>query len=158
VAAGPQEILSAVSGGSGNFQFVTVSGNSSLTYERRRGGISFTYMRGLTGGSGIFQGAVTDTFSTTAHYQFTRFWMGSVTAGYALNKSLPSAGVAAMRFDNWFLGANLGRRLGPRTLFNLNYGLQRQNSPSVCPAPSCGLFGFQQTIGMTVNWHLRPTG
>ena len=115
-------------------------------------------MRGLGAGSGVFLGATSNTFSGTAHYQFTRFWTGSVNGGYALNNSLAPAGVATTSFNNWFIGASLGRRVGPHAQVNFNYGLQRQSSPATCPVASCGGTGFQQTFGMTVNWHLRPMG
>ncbi len=157
-AAGPQEIQVHNAGGVGSFHLLFVSVNSALSYERRRGGLSFSYVRGLTGGSGVFLGATTNTLSAAAHYQFTRFWTGSVNGGYALNNSLAPSGVATSQFDNWFFAANLGRRVGQHAAFNFNYGASRQNNPSTCLVISCGGTGFQQTIGMSVNWHLRPAG
>ena len=157
-AAGPQEILSAAPGGVGNFHLLFASVNSALSYERRRGGVSFNFVRGLSGGSGVYLGATSNTFSSTAHYQFTRFWTGSVTGGYALNNSLAAAGAKTTQFDNWFIGTNLGRRVGTHAQINFNYGASRQNSPAICPVASCGGTGLQQTFGMTVNWHLRPAG
>ena len=158
VAAGPQEIISSGTSGPGNFHLLFVSVNSALTYERRRSGVSFNYARGLTGGSGVFLGATSNTISGAAHYQFTRFWSGSVNGGYSLNNSLAAAGLATTQFDNWFIGANLGRRVGPHAQINFSYGASRQNSPVICPVASCGGTGLQQTFGMSVNWHLRPAG
>jgi hypothetical protein len=156
VAAGPQEIHYPGAGGVGNLQLLIASVNSALSYQRRRSGISLSYVRGLSGGSGVYLGATSNTFSGNGHYQFTRFWTGSVNGGYALNNSLAAAGAATTQFDNWFFGANLGRRVGPHAQFNFNYGASRQNSPATCPVASCGGTGLQQTIGMSVNWHLRP--
>jgi hypothetical protein len=157
IAAGPQEIHFAGAGGVGNFQLLFASINSGLTYERRRSGISVSFVRGLTGGSGVYLGATSNTFSSTAHYQFTRFWTGSVNGGYALNNSLAAAGVATTQFDNWFVGANLGRRVGQHAQINFNYGASKQNSPAICPVVNgCGGTGLLQTFGMSVNWHLRP--
>ena len=158
VAAGPQEIHVAVPGGVGNFQLLFASVNSALTYERRRGGVSFSYVRGLSGGSGVTRGATSNTISGAAHYQFTRLWTGSVNGGYALNNSLAPAGTATTQYDNWFIGANLGRRVGQHAQFNFNYGAVRQNSPATCLIAICGGTGLQQTFGMSVNWHLRPIG
>jgi hypothetical protein len=154
VAAGPQDILWATP--AGNFQLVFASVNTALTYERRRSGVSFTYARGLNGGSGVFLGATGNTFTGKASYQFTRFWKGSINAGYAMNDSLPTAAVATVRFDNWFAGANLGRLIGPHAQINFNYGASEQNSPANCPVANCGGTGLQQTIGVSINWHLRP--
>jgi hypothetical protein len=159
IAAGPQEIHSAAPGGVSNFDILSVSVKSALSYERRRSGISFSYVRGLNGGSGVLLGATNTTFSGTAHYRFTRFWMGSVTGGYALNNSLAPAGAASTQFDDWFIGANLGRSVGLHLQINFNYGATRQNNPAICPVVGgCGGTGFQQTFGMTVNWHLRRAG
>ena len=100
-AVGPQEISTFSPGGGGNFHELFVSVNSALTYERRRGGLSLSYARGMTGGSGVTLGATSNTVSASTHYQFTRFWSGGVNAGYSLNDSLAPAGVSATQFDNW---------------------------------------------------------
>lgn len=158
IAGGPQEIHMVVPGGTGNFQQLFASANSALTYQRRRSGVSFNFVRGLTGGSGVFLGATSNTFSGTAHYQFTRYWTGSVNGGYALNNSLVPAGATTIQFDNWFAGANLGRQLGQHASINFNYGALRQNNPASCTVALCGGNGLQQTVGMSLNWHLRPVG
>jgi hypothetical protein len=159
VAVGPQEINFIGAGGVGNFHLLFVSVNSALSYGRRRSGVSFSYARGLNGGSGVLLGATSNTISGVAHHQFTRFWTGSVTGGYALNHSLAASGAASTQFDNWFIGANLGRRVGRHLEINFNYGATRQNNPAICPVVGgCGGTGLQQTLGMSVNWHLRPAG
>jgi len=156
VAAGPQQIRSM--GGTGNFMLWFESVNSALMYNRRRANTSFSFSRGLTSGSGVYQGATSNTFSGSESYQFTRFWNGSVNGGYAMNNSLAPAGVTTTQFNNWFVGATLGRRIGPRGQINFNYGLQEQSSPANCPVTSCGVTGYQQSFGMTLGWHLRPAG
>ncbi len=156
VAAGPQDILWSTP--AGNFQLVFVSVNAALRYERRRSGVSFTYVRGLSGGSGVYLGATSNTFTGSAHYQLTRHWTGSVNGGYAINTSLPTAGVATTQFDNWFAGANLGRQLGTHAGVNFNFGASEQNNPANCPVVSCGGTGLQETFGVSLNWHLLPVG
>lgn len=157
-AAGPQEILFNGAGGVGNFHLLFASINSSLNYARRRSGVSLSFVRGLTGGSGVYLGSTSNTFSSSGYYQFTRFWTGTVRGGYSLNNSLAPAGVATTQFDNWFIGANLGRQVSPHAQINFNYGASRQNSPATCLVVNCGGTGLQQTFGMSVNWHLRPAG
>jgi hypothetical protein len=158
IAAGPQEIRMGVPGGVGNFNLLFVSVNSALTYQRRRGGVSFNIVRGLNSGSGVFLGATSDTASGSAHYQFSRNWTGSINGGYTLNYSLAPAGVASTQFNNWFAGANLGRSLGQHVAINFNYGALRQNNPVACTVAVCGGEGLQQTVGLSVNWHLLPVG
>lgn len=156
VAAGPQEINETGAGGTGNLHLLFATVNSALTYERRRSGVSFTFVRGLSTGSGVFLGATSNSFSAAAHYQLTRFWSAYINGGYALNNSLPSATAGKIQFDNWFAGANLGRQMGTHAQINFNYGAIEQNNPPNCPVAVCGGVGLQQIVGMTVNWHLRP--
>jgi hypothetical protein len=155
-AAGGPEQIRVAGMANGNFPIWTWSVNSALTYERRRSGFSLGFVRGLTGGSGVFLGATSNTFSGSLHHQFTRSWSGAVNSGYAFNRSLVPVGTATASFNTWFIGANIGRQLGRHARIGFNYGLQKQYNPVVCPVTSCGVTGFQQTFGMTVNWHLRP--
>jgi hypothetical protein len=157
VGGGPMLIRSA--SGTGSFQFWLASVNTALTYVWRRSGVSLSYARGLNAGSGVFMGATSNTFSGTANHQFTRFWAGSVNGGYALNNSLAPAGAATTSFTNLFGGASLGRQVGRRARISFSYGIWRQTSSSnACPVASCGGTGNQHSFGITVNWHLRPTG
>lgn len=158
VAAGPQEIRMVVPGGTGNFNLLFVSVNSALTYQRRRGGIALSFVRGLNSGSGVFFGATSDTASGTAHYQFSRNWTGSINGGSSLNYNLAPAGAPRTKFYNWFAGANLGRQLGQHAAFNLSYGALEQNDPIGCTVALCGGTGLQQTVGVSLNWHLLPVG
>jgi hypothetical protein len=154
-AAGPEEIESH---GSvlGNFRLLYVTANSSLRYERRRGGVSLTFTRGLTPGSGVFEGAIGDTVSGSVQYRFNRVWSASFTSGYALNESLTPTSAGRTSFNTWLFGASAGRQLGSHAQLNLIYGATDQRTPANCPVLICGVPGLQQTAGFTVNWHLRP--
>ena len=154
-AAGPEQIR-ATGSGNGNFRLLKVGVHSALKYELRRSGFSLAYARGVTGGSGAFFGATADTFTGSLHHQFTRFWSGSSHSGYAFNRSLVPAGFATSSFHDWFVGANVDRQLGRHAQVGFSYAVQEQSSPAVCPVASCGGTGFQQSFGMTVNWHLLP--
>jgi hypothetical protein len=154
ISAGPQEIRSTGTGGVGSFNQLFASVNSALTYQRRRSGLSLGYTRGLNGGSGVFEGATSNTFYGSVNYQFTRFWTGTINGGYATSTSLAPVGATTLKFDNWFVGANLGRQIGRHAQINFSYGALEQDTPASCPVISCGIPGLQQTFGMTVNWHL----
>jgi hypothetical protein len=154
-AAGPEQVR-VIGAGIGSFQLWTWSANTALTYERRRSGFSAAFVRGLTGGSGVFFGAKSNTFNGSYHHQFTRVWSASVNGGYAFNTSLAPTGASTSSFNTWLLGANLGRQLGRHAQVGFNYGLLKQDNPAVCLVASCGVTDFQQLFGMTVNWHLLP--
>jgi hypothetical protein len=158
VAAGPQEIHSSTSSPLGAFTVYFAAVNSALTYRRRRGGLSFNFVRGLTGGSGIFEGATSNTVSAGVQYQFTRNWSGTANAGYAVNNSLAPSGTSSIQFNNWFFGANIGRPLGTRTTINFNYGASDQQNPTVCTLATCGGNGLQESVGVSLNFHFLPLG
>jgi hypothetical protein len=153
--AGPEQIR--VADAAGDYAFWIASANSALIYDRRRGGVTFSFLRGLGAGSGVFLGSVANTFTGSGRYEFTRFLTGSVNGGYAMNKSLAPAGMPTLNFNNWFIGANLRQMLGEHYALSFNYGVQHQGAVA-CPVANCGVPGYQQTFGMTVNWHLRPVG
>jgi hypothetical protein len=156
VSAGPQKILSYGAGGVGNFQLLSYSANSALTYATARSGLSLSYASGLNGGSGVLLGSTSYTMMGSANYLFSRFWTGSIFGGYAINNSLAPAGVPTVRFDNWFSGVSWGLLAGRHLRINFSYSLEKQNNPATCPVPSCGSNMLQQTVGLNVNWHLRP--
>jgi len=158
VAAGPQIIHSSPTGPNGSFTIYFASVNSALTYQRRRSSLSFNFVRGLTGGSGVFEGATSITASVGVQYQFTRNWAGSANAGYAVNNSLAPAGVSSIQFNNWFFGANIGRPVGARTRINFNYGASDQLNPSGCTVATCGGNGLQESVGVSINFHFLPLG
>ncbi len=155
IAGGPEKIQDTGSP-TGNFQLLTWTVNSALKYERRHTGSALTYSRGLTNGSGVYFGAISNTFTGSLNHSFTRSLSGSISSGYAFNRGLAPAGIATTNFNNWFVGANIGHRLGRYGQAGFNYGVQEQTTPVVCPVASCGVTGYQQTFGVTVSWHLRP--
>ena len=155
IAVGPQQIRAAE--GNGTFNLWLTSVNTALSYQRRRSSFFLNYAHGVGGGSGVYFGSKADTISSTGNYQFTRYWSGSINGGFAFNKSLAPAGDPTSNFNNWFIGANLGHRLGTHALINFNYGVQRQGI-NICPVANCGVNGLTQTFGMTVNWHLNRIG
>ena len=126
------------SAGVGNFNQLFVSVNTALTYQRRRTGLSLGYTRGLSGGSGVLEGATSNTFSGTVNYKITRFWTWTINGGYAMNTSLAPVGATTLKFDNWFVGTNVGRQIGRHAQINFNYGAIEQNTPASCPVASCG--------------------
>jgi hypothetical protein len=104
----------------------------------------------------VLEGATSNTFSATVNYKITQFWTWTINGGYATNTSLAPVGATTLKFDNWFVGTNVGRQIGRHAQINFNYGAIEQNTPASCPVASCGIPGLQQTFGMTFNWHLLP--
>jgi hypothetical protein len=127
--------------------------SASLKYAQQRTQYSLSYFRGLTGGSGAFFGARTDTLTAGLEHRLTRSWSGSLNGGYSINRDL-AVSPTARRYDNWFGGSSLGRPIGRHLHFRLSYGLQQQTETGVTgQAPAIGYTGLRQTFGVTMEWH-----
>ncbi len=152
-AAGPQQIR-LLNSSAGDTRIWTWATRDALTYQRRRTGLSLSFMHGFAGGSGVLFGARSQTFTATLSRQFTRLWMASVSSGYAINSGLGSFSGISYSYNTWFSGVNVGHEMGRHFHVNFSYGIQRQTNAAVCPVVSCGTNANQHTFGMTVRWHL----
>jgi hypothetical protein len=178
VAAGPEfaflrtpitGIGPAGGGGSGAAALATSSTtlitwnlNASLTYQLRRTGLRLAYSHGLTGGSGVLAGALTDTVTGSISRQLSRTLGSGFDFGYARNSGLaalttftPASG--GQTYDYWFGGANLTHPFGRTLNLFLAYQLQYQNSNSMfCIGPTCKTNLVRHTVSMGLNWRGHP--
>lgn len=144
--------------------------NVDLTYQFRRAELEATYSHGVTGGSGVLAGAVSDTISGQASRQFTRNLNLQWGTGYSRNTGLtllqlsPTTVLAPIvtsatnqTFNYWFTGVNLNRRWGPFITLNAGYQFQYQNSGTVsCLANPCSTSFLNHQFSVGIGWHPRP--
>ena len=131
--------------------------SGALSYQMTRAtGYSLSYFHAVTSGSGVFFGAESDVATGVATHQFTRVWSASVNGGYARNINAAPSPMLSNRFDNWFAGATVGRKLGREFVFGLSYTFQQQtNSVGQCPVVNCGLAGgpARHFASVSLQWH-----
>jgi hypothetical protein len=142
---------------SGAQLYLTV--NSSIRYELGRTNLSASYTRGVTGGSGVLAGAVTNIVSGGVSRQVLRTLNGNVNFGYARNTGLSVAGSNTVNqtYSYWFAGANVSHPWGPRLSVNLSYQLQYQDANSAfCIGVTCETSFVRHLISFGINWHGRP--
>jgi hypothetical protein len=145
---------------SGSRTQVYASVNTALQYQLRRALISATYNHGVSGGSGVFAGAITDNVTGYVSKQATRTLSVSWNVGYSRNRGIQVADTttANQTFDYWFTGVNLSHSLGRTMNVFLNYQLQYQNTAaSVCTGPGCGASVTRNQITFGFDWRKRPT-
>src|SRR6266446_2747337 len=147
LAGGPEFTTFRVPVGSST-ERISGSGNASLTYAFHQNSIALSYMHGVSGGSGVFNGADTDQVNATWSKRLTRIWNGSVNFGYARNRQILSAG----SFDTWLAGAGLNRSLGRTAYFSLGYQAQIQSAHAAAP----GTNYTTQQLFLSFQWHTRP--
>ena len=80
---------------------------TALQYQLKRVSISAAYNHGVTGGSGVLAGAITDNFTGTVSRQVARTFSVSWNAGYSRNRGIQVVGATTVpneTFDYWFTG------------------------------------------------------
>lgn len=137
---------------------ISGAGGATLSYQLSKNALDLRYSRGVSGGSGVFVGAVTDQIQAGLSRNFGRAWQGRLQFGYAHNKGVGGAqtiAAAGQSYNSWFGGGGLSRSLGPNASFSVGYTARIQTT-SVSPCPAGGCSTTQHQIAMTLQWHTRP--
>jgi len=136
---------------------VAGSGGASLSYQVPKGSVTAGYFHGVTAGSGVFLGAITDQVSAAATRRITRVWSGEVHGGYARNRNAQSSsGVNSTDYDSFYGGVSAARPLGRRALFSLSYTAYVQRSAASGCSSNCNSTFTTNQITVGVSWHARP--
>ena len=168
VAAGPQFASSRIpiTSSSGSTTSGTTSSsqlywtlNTSLQYQLRRAAIGATYNHGVTGGSGVLAGAVTDVATGTFNEQLSRTFSGAFSAGYSRNRGIATtAGTSETQsYSYWFAGVNVAHPIGRSLDIFANYQLQYQvGNTSGCVGSACSMNVIRHQIAFGLNLHRQP--
>ncbi len=178
VAAGPEfELFQTPSSvGSGSPGGTTGTGNASgstsnlgwtltsaLKYRRERTDFGLTYLHGVTSGSGVFAGAVSDTATGTVTRRMSKTFSSGIVAGYSRNTGVDTGAAIVstqnpnLAYDYWFAGANFSHPFSETLALTFSYQLQYQSANSAfCIGPTCGTSVVRNLISVGVSWHERP--
>jgi len=128
----------------------------SLLYHRGRNDFNVGATRGVTGGSGLLQGA--ETLAVNGGYSrgIGRSWHMDWNGGYSRNQTLSNALVnRELVFTGVYGGVRLSRNLGRRMGTFLSYNVQQQNSMNgTCSGPACG-DRLRHVVTIGFDWHPR---
>jgi hypothetical protein len=139
--------------------------NVSLMYQLRRNlALSGSYSHGVTGGSGVLAGSVTDTLSGSVSRQLTRTMNVAWSTGYSRNNGLaltspPSTTVQATNqtYNYFYSGVNLSRALGRSAALTVGYQVEYQNSNSLfCITVPCTTSFVRNDITFSLGWRPAP--
>ena len=134
------------------------SGSANLAYLFERGTIAANYYHGVTAGSGVFQGAITDQVTATGKRRLNRVWSGDAQMGYARNRNLQTLqGVSSTTYNSFFGGASVTHPLGRNAGFTVGYTAYVSDSNStICAGTNCSSSYTVHQISVGLNWHARP--
>jgi hypothetical protein len=157
VFIGPQITNYRVAVG-GASQTTGFSTSVNMTYALHRGGLSATYIHGLSAGSGVFIGSTTDQATFTFSRNLNRVWTGGLNFGYSRNSPVGGTEVSGYpSYDNWFAGANVSRNFGRDFSFNLAYTANISNyTQTGCTVANCTNQNTYNTMTVSFQWHPRP--
>jgi hypothetical protein len=144
---------------SGQMREIYWSLSTNVQYQLQKVALGAQYAHGVSGGSGVLLGSLSDTVSGSAGRQLTRQLSGSVDVGYSRNKGINPFGTTstAQSFGYWYGGVGFDRTLGRALDLNVNYQLQHQTSNAAfCVGTVCNADLTRHQISVGLNWHRQP--
>lgn len=146
--AGPQYSVSTQAGL--KYSNVGVTAGAALSYALRLATLNLTYYHGITNGSGVLAGAVSDGLSFSASRQFARVWSTSASASYSHQTSLPGLNPSTFASNAIAAGGQVNRRI-TRTLSGFaSYNVVKQSASG--PVPVNAFSGTYQVVGAGVTY------
>jgi len=141
--------------------------NSYATYQLRRAMLTGLYSHGVSGGSGVLAGSVSDSVSGSASRMMTSTVRGALNVGYSRNRGVAIPGLngtpiiafipSSQTYDYWFGGVSFSRSLGRSATLYIYYQVNTQNSnASFCVTITCGKSYIGHQISMSLGWNPRP--
>lgn len=165
-AAGPELATfggpGTIGGGTGPQQpgnKLYASGNVALTYQLQHTALGLNYNHGVSGGSGVLAGALTDQVSGYVTQVLARAATGGFNFGYARNRAI---GVldptdSGQIYGYWFGGVNWSHLLSRTANLSLAYQVQYQEANAgFCIGVACGQSVIRHEVSMTFGWRARP--
>jgi hypothetical protein len=158
VGAGPQ-VSRNQNQTNGTLKQVSVSASTGLSFTGANGTSSLTYFRAMSGGSGVFAGAQSDSIQFSTGRQVSRLWAASLGLRYSHNKSLGNGGATttANSFHSWGANVGMSRPLGRYSNMSFNYGVQWQNNRvGTCGGAACTGSFLRNVFGIQFDFSFRP--
>jgi hypothetical protein len=136
--------------------------SAGLSYSRGLTTASIGYSRGVSAGSGVLAGALTDNVYASLGHTYGRKWVAALTAGYTHSTGLTqlkvqqSLGTVNQNYDTTFGGIQVTRGFTPHISGFASYEAQHQVSNNAVAQPNA-LNGTSQTIGIGITFTPRST-
>lgn len=161
VLGGPEYTESTITGISGVQRHWGGIAEATLGYKVERGSLDAHYLHYVSLGSGVFNGAVTDTVNGSFNRELSRTWHGSLSLGYAHNKPLGAYSINPNFTNPGTFGYEYGsfrldHNFGHFTRGFFIYELQRQESGAAYVPGTNGRVIIRHIFGIGLELHPRP--
>lgn len=135
-----------------------VSAGASFVYGLERGSIGVNYYHGVTAGSGVFLGSLTDEATVSFEHQLGRVWSGTIHFGYSRNAPVaPPAGTSVQTYNDLYGGASISRPFGRNVKFSASYQAAHQSTNLPITTGTTNISSYMQNIiVITLQFQTRP--
>jgi hypothetical protein len=136
-------------------------GGAALIYHWPKTQLDVNYYKGLSGGSGVLNGASSNAVIGNITRQLSTKWSGGLSFGYYQNTALQRLGSAAQpqTYNYWHGTCNLGRSLGRQSRVSFFYTFQTQSSnQSFSLGGQPGQSVLNNFFGFNFSYTFRPIG
>lgn len=150
ISLGPQLVSYSVAGPNGFNRQTSIlgSGSASLSYQTRPFGMALNYSRAVNGGSGLMNGARSDTVSGSLSRALGRQWRTALTGGYARSSGITQTTTVNSRFA----GTQVSRTIGRSVTLDFSYTMQSQ-SDAAADSGFPRFDGIRHVFGIGFGWH-----
>ena len=130
---------------------VRFGGTGALLYSKARTSLALSGFAGTTSGSGVLNGANTQSGQFSVTHGFSTTWTTAVALGYSHNSGL----VQGESYNTIFISPNMRRAITRNLGVNFNYTYQRQLSNVSCIGANCANVSGS-IISFGVDYKFRP--
>ncbi len=123
----------------------------SLNYSGQRNSTSLAYTRGTSSGSGVVEGALSDSVIFSARRSLNRVWTGATSVSYVYSQSLPNSVYLPFTIQSETASVQLSRAIGRDFSGFASYTLEHQTTEGNSLSPLT-FSGLQQVFGFGVTY------
>jgi len=155
---GPQFITSRVTANNRDSLTYGVNSGASLVYGLPKGGFNVGYTHGMSGGSGVLTGTISDQLTGSATHTLSRIWSGQLNMGYSHNAPLSNVPNATTQtFNTWNAGGGVSRPLGRTSTLAVAYNATLTDyALGGCTGTNCSSSNIFNYVTINFQWHTRP--
>ena len=129
---------------------IVAAGSASVNYARNRNSATLNYIRGVNGGSGLLQGAKTDSAQFSGGHTY-RHWNLTGIASYSSSSGLTQNYKAISRT----VGSQVSHPITRTSSAYFSYTYMAQSAGTLCNANICAFDGGEHVFGLGLEWHPR---